>query len=105
MGLGKPIRNFQLQLRKAIQQPDKYCLSIRYVDYLGKDTTRTVSPYRVIRNNGNEFLECLDLTNESLRHFRVDRINECITVPADSVLMPEQVVSHYTPVIPIPKKA
>ena len=72
-------------LRQAMQDPEKWVISLEYVDSKGVATKRLVSPIRFL--SSRRFL-ALCLCREEPRQFYLDRCHNVELTPADQVMMP-----------------
>ncbi len=72
-------------LRRAMQDPEKWVISLEYVDSKGVVTKRLVSPIRFL--SSRRFL-ALCLCREEPRQFYLERCQNVELTPADQVMMP-----------------
>lgn len=73
------------ELRRAMGQPDRWVVSMEYVDSKGVVSRRIVSPIRFL--SSKRFL-ALCLCREEPRQFYLDRCQNVQLTPAGEVLMP-----------------
>ncbi len=76
-----------VSIRRAIREPDRFVLRIKYVDSKLAITERVVSP---ISFDGR-VMQALCLGREQVRSFTVDGIATVEIVDANKVLMPEPI--------------
>lgn len=72
-------------LRRAMQDPEKWVISLEYVDSKGVVTKRLVSPIRFL--SSRRFL-ALCLCREEPRQFYLERCQNVELTPAEQVMMP-----------------
>ena len=73
---------------KAIRDPDRWVIAIRYEDRWGFESERIVSPIRFI---GQDAVLALCLGRESPRRFSFDGIKEVRLMAAHEAVMPSPV--------------
>lgn len=72
-------------LRRAMEQPETWVISLEYVDSKGVSSRRVVSPIRML--DRRRFL-ALCLCREEPRQFYLERCRNVTLLPAAEVMMP-----------------
>ena len=83
---------------QALQQPEKWVITCQYTDKHGNQTTRTLSPIKILsRGKHGEAFLAYCLGREQPQHFILSRCTEMQLAESHDQLMPVDIPEEWSP--------